>query len=79
MGKLCTIMQHITFCTPCFAFILVSHPCIFVIGHAEKGPEETSDPAQAEGINPEQDQGKPGASNHHPSVYFTHLCLNYDS
>jgi hypothetical protein len=33
--------------------------CIFVIGHAEQGPEETPEPAQVEGVNPEQDQDKP--------------------
>jgi hypothetical protein len=41
--------------------------CIYVgvsyvpiaIGHVEQGPEETSEPTQAEGVNPEQDQGKP--------------------
>jgi hypothetical protein len=59
MGKLCIIMQHITLCTPCIACMLVSHPCIFAIGHAEQEPEETPEPAQVEGVNPEQDQGKP--------------------
>jgi hypothetical protein len=58
MGKLCLIMQHVTLCTPCIAFILVPYTCIFVIGHAEQGPEETPEPAQVEGVNPEQDQGK---------------------
>jgi hypothetical protein len=52
-------MQLTTLCTPCIAFMLVSHTCIFVIGHAEQGPEEMPEPAQVEGINPEQDQGKP--------------------
>jgi hypothetical protein len=59
MIKLHMIMQHITFCTPSIAFMLVSHMCIFAIGHAEQGPEETPEPAQVEGVNPEQDQGKP--------------------
>jgi hypothetical protein len=59
MGKLCIIMHHITLCTPCIAFMLVSHICIFVIGHMEQGPEKTLEPAQVEGVNPEQDQGKP--------------------
>jgi hypothetical protein len=59
MVKLRMIMQHITFCTPCIAFMLVSHMCIFVISHAEEGPEETAELAQVEGVNPEQDQGKP--------------------
>jgi hypothetical protein len=59
MGKLCIIMQHITFCTSCIAFILVSHMCTFTIGHAGQGPEKTSEPAQVKGVNPEQEQGKP--------------------
>jgi hypothetical protein len=59
MGKLCLIMQHIILCTPCIVFMLVSQICIFAIGHAEQGLEETPDPAQVEGVNPEQDQGKP--------------------
>jgi hypothetical protein len=59
MGKLCIIMQHITLCTTCNIFMLVSHPCIFSIGHAEQGLEETPEPAQVEGVNLEQDQGKP--------------------
>jgi hypothetical protein len=59
MGKLCIIMQHITLCTSCIAFMLVSHPYIFAIGYAEQGPEETPEPAPVEDVNPEQDQGKP--------------------
>jgi hypothetical protein len=59
MGKLCIIMQHITLCTPCIAFILVSHTYIIAIGHVEQGPEETSETAPVEGGNYEQDQGKP--------------------
>jgi hypothetical protein len=39
--------------------MLVSQMCIIVIGHAEQGPEETPEPAQVEGVDPEQDQGKP--------------------
>jgi hypothetical protein len=35
MVKVLKIMQHITLCTPCIAFILVSHTCTFVIDHAE--------------------------------------------
>jgi hypothetical protein len=61
--KLLMIMPHIILCTPCIVFMLVSHTCIFVIDHAEQGHEE---PAQVDGVNIEQDQGKPGASNHHP-------------
>jgi hypothetical protein len=59
MGKLCIIMQHITLCTQCIVFMLVSHTYIIVIGHAEQGPGETSVPAPIEGDNYEQDQGKP--------------------
>jgi ABC-type glycerol-3-phosphate transport system permease component len=51
MGKLCMIMQHITLCIPYIAFTLVSYTCIFVIGHAEQGPEEIPEPAQVEGVN----------------------------
>jgi hypothetical protein len=32
---------------------------MIVTGHAEQGPEETLEPAQVEGVNPKQDQGKP--------------------
>jgi hypothetical protein len=59
MAKLCIIMQQISLRTPYIACMLVSHPCIFAIGHAEQGSEETPEPAQVEGVNPEQDQGKP--------------------
>jgi hypothetical protein len=59
MGMLCIIMPHITLCTPCIVFMLVSHTCIIVIGHAGQGHEEKSEPAQVEGVNPERDQGKP--------------------
>jgi hypothetical protein len=31
----------------------------FAIDHAEQGPEESSEPAQVEDTNPEQEQGKP--------------------
>jgi hypothetical protein len=59
MVKLLMIMQHITLCTPCIEFILVSHTCIFVIDHVEQGREEPSEPAPVKDANPEQDQGKP--------------------
>jgi hypothetical protein len=52
-------MQHITLCTPYIAFMLVSHTCIFAIDHAEHGHEEPPEPAQVEGVNTKQDQGKP--------------------
>jgi hypothetical protein len=59
MVKLLMIMQHITICTPCIIFMLVSHTCIFVIDHVEQGHEEPPEPAQVEGANTEQEQGKP--------------------
>jgi hypothetical protein len=59
MVKLLLIMQHITLCTPCIAFMLVSHTCIFVIDHAEQGHEKPPEPAQVEDENNEQEQGKP--------------------
>jgi hypothetical protein len=37
---------------------VVSHTCIFMIDHAELGREEPPEPAQVEGVNTEQDQGK---------------------
>jgi hypothetical protein len=59
MVEFLTIMQHITLCIPCIAFILMSHTCIFLIDHVEQGHEEPSEPALVEDANPEQDQGKP--------------------
>jgi hypothetical protein len=59
MVKLCLIMQHINLCTPYITCMLVSHPCIFAIGHVKQGPKKTSEPAHVEGVNPEEDQGKP--------------------
>jgi hypothetical protein len=59
MGRVCIIMQHTTLCTPCIAIILVSHMFIFATGHTEQGPEETPEPAPVEGVNLEEDQGKP--------------------
>jgi hypothetical protein len=58
MDRLCMIMHLTTLCTPCITIILVSHTCMFVIDHAEQGPEEPPELAQVEGINLEQDQGK---------------------
>jgi hypothetical protein len=55
MVKLLMIMQHITLCTSCIEFILVSHTCIFVIHHVEQGREEPSELAPVENANPEQD------------------------
>jgi hypothetical protein len=59
MVKLLMVMQHITLCTPCIIFILVSHTCIFAIDHVEQGRDELSEPAPVKDANPEQDQGKP--------------------
>jgi hypothetical protein len=59
MVKLHMIMQHSTLCTPCIAFMSVSHTCIFTIDHAEPGHEEPPEPAQVEDVNTEQEQGKP--------------------
>jgi hypothetical protein len=53
------IMHLTTLCTPCIAFMLVSHTFIIVIGHEEQGPEETPEPAPVEAGNYEQDQGNP--------------------
>jgi hypothetical protein len=46
--------------------MLASHTCTFVIDHLEQGRVEPPEPAPVEGPNYEQDQGKPGASNHNP-------------
>jgi hypothetical protein len=59
MIKVLMIMQHITLCTTCIAFMLVSHTCIFVIDHKEQGHEEPPEPDPVEGANTEQEQGKP--------------------
>jgi hypothetical protein len=59
MDKVLIIMQHIIFCTPCIAFMLVSHICIFVIDHVEQGHEKPPEPAQIEDANTEQEQDKP--------------------
>jgi hypothetical protein len=60
------IMQHIALFTPCIAFILVSHTCVFAINPVEQELEELHEPAPAEEANPEQEQARPGASNHLP-------------
>jgi hypothetical protein len=54
MVMLLVVMTHITFCTPCITFMLVSHTCIIAFDHAEQGREEP-EPAQVEGVNTEQD------------------------
>jgi hypothetical protein len=58
MGKLCISMHLITLCTPCIAFMLVAHACIFVIDHVEQGRVEPPEPAPVETADYEQDQGK---------------------
>jgi hypothetical protein len=58
-GKLRVIIQHVTLCTPCIAFMLVSYTFIFAIDHTEQGHEELSEPAQVESVNTEQDRGMP--------------------
>jgi hypothetical protein len=52
------IMHHIALCTPCIAFMLVSHTCIFVIDPMEQELEELQEPAPVEEANLEQEQGK---------------------
>jgi hypothetical protein len=58
MVKLIMFMQHSTLLHPMYSFMLVSHTYTFAIDHAEQGHEEPPEPAQVEGINTEQDQGK---------------------
>jgi hypothetical protein len=53
------IIQHITLCTPCIVFLLVSHTWIFAIDHMEIGHEEPPEPTQVEGAKSKQEQGKP--------------------
>jgi hypothetical protein len=53
------IMQHIALCTPCIAFMLVSHTCIFAIDPTEHELEVLQEPTLSEEANPEQEQGKP--------------------
>jgi hypothetical protein len=59
MGNLCLSMHFTTHCTPCIAFMLVTHAYIFTIHHAEQGRVEPLEPAPVEGFDYEQDQGKP--------------------
>jgi hypothetical protein len=59
MVKVLMIVKHIILCTPCIAFMLVSHTYIFVIDYMEQGHEEPPEPAQVEDANSEQEQGKP--------------------
>jgi hypothetical protein len=46
--------------------MLASHTCTFAIDHVEQGRVEPPELAPVEGADYEQDQGKPGASNHNP-------------
>jgi hypothetical protein len=59
ISKLCIGMHLITLCTPCIAFMLVAHTCIFVIDHVEQGRVEPPELAPVKGTDYEQDQGKP--------------------
>jgi hypothetical protein len=59
MVKLLMIMQHITLCIPCIAFMLLSFSSIFAIDHAEQGHEEPPKPGQVESADIDQEQGKP--------------------
>jgi hypothetical protein len=59
VAKLCLSMLYTTIFTPCIAFMLVAHNCIFAIDHAEQGRVEPPEPALVEGADYEQDQGKP--------------------
>jgi hypothetical protein len=60
MNMVLLITHHIALCTPCIAFLLVSHTCAFTLDPVEQGPEE---PVQFKELNPEQEQeeeqGKP--------------------
>jgi hypothetical protein len=51
-------MHLITLCTPCIAFMLVAHTCIFMTDHVEQGHVEPPEPAPVETADYEQDQGK---------------------
>jgi hypothetical protein len=55
MGKLCISMHLITLCTPCIAFMLVTHGCIFEIDHAEQGRVEPPESVPVETADYEQD------------------------
>jgi hypothetical protein len=54
MSKILMIKQHIALCTPCIAFVLVSHTCIFAIDPVEPELEELQEPAPVEETNLEQ-------------------------
>jgi hypothetical protein len=60
------VMHHITPCTTCIAFMLVSHTYIFVIDPVELELEGLQEPAPVDETNPEQEKASLGASNHLP-------------
>jgi hypothetical protein len=66
MGNLWINMWQTTLCTPCIAFMLVSHTCIITIGHAEQGLEEAPDQDQSRPIATSKTKANPGASKHNP-------------
>jgi hypothetical protein len=53
MSKTLMIMQHITLCTTCIVFILVSHTYIFVIDLVEPELEELQEPTTVDETNSE--------------------------
>jgi hypothetical protein len=58
MGKLCMYASYHSL-HPIHFIGFMAHPCTFAIDHAEHGLEEPPEPAPAEAIDFEQDQGKP--------------------
>jgi hypothetical protein len=46
-------------------YMSLSHTCIFAVDPADQEQEDLHEPGLVEDTNPEQEQGKPGASNHH--------------
>jgi hypothetical protein len=66
MGKLCIIMQHTTLCTPCIAFILVSHTCIIAIGQVSKDPRKRRSQHKWGALTASKAKASPSASNHPP-------------
>jgi hypothetical protein len=78
MDKVLIEMQHITICTPCIVFMLVSHTYIFTIDHVGQGPEEPPEPIQVEDTNPEQEQGKPRWIKPSSLRFIYLLYLSYD-
>jgi hypothetical protein len=56
MSKVLLIMHHITLCTPCIEFLLVSYTWTFTLDPAEQAPKESQEPVQVKELNPEEDQ-----------------------